>query len=147
MLTTTAEIEPGAIEAADHSSVPGEAGRYLVASIAALAFDAGLLWLGVERFTLAPWVAGAVGYVGGLILIYGLSIRWVFASRVLRDGKSEFLVFAVLGVVGLFLNSVTLLVATSFGLALPLAKALSAGIGFVANFVSRKVLLFSARRS
>ena len=49
--------------------------------------------------------------------------------------------------IGLVLNSATLYVATGLGLALPLAKVLSAALGFVTNFVSRKLLLFSTEPS
>jgi putative flippase GtrA len=128
-------------------SSAGEAIRYLMASVAALALDAGLLWIGVSALTLPAWLAGAFSYGAGLVFIYLLSIRWVFAERAVGDRKSEFLAFAVLGIVGLFLNSITLFVATSFGVALPFAKVLSAGIGFIANFASRKVLLFSTRNT
>lgn len=126
------------------SSAGGEALRYLGASVLALGLDAGLLWIGTREFGLAAWLAGAFAYAAGLVLIYALSVRWVFAHRVIRDARGEFLVFAVLGLIGLLLNSATLFVATGLGLSLPLAKGLSAGIGFVTNFVSRKLLLFSA---
>jgi putative flippase GtrA len=132
--------------ATPRSPLAGEAFRYLAASVAALALDAGLLAVGVRALALEPWTAGAVSYAAGLVFIYVVSIRWVFAERAVRDSKSEFAVFALLGIVGLLLNSATLYVATTAGLALPVAKALSAGIGFVANFVSRKALLFSAGR-
>ena len=125
------------------SSTAREALRYLIASVLALALDAGLLWLGAREFGMAAWLAGAFSYASGLVLVYTLSVRWVFAHRVIRDARGEFLVFAVLGLIGLLLNSVTLFVATGLGLALPLAKGLSAAIGFVTNFVSRKLLLFS----
>ncbi len=127
------------------TSTRGEALRYLIASIAALSLDAATLWLGVTTLAWPAWLTGAFAYAAGLILIYVLSIRWVFARRTVRDARGEFLMFAALGLVGLLLNSVTLSVATGLGLALPVAKALSAGIGFVANFVTRKVLLFSAK--
>ena len=120
-----------------------EAAGYFAASLAALALDAALLWFGTQRLGLASWSAGAVAYGAGLVLVYVLSIHLVFATRAVRDTKREFLVFALLGVIGLVLNSATLFVATGLGIALPIAKALSAGIGFVANFVSRKVLLFT----
>ena len=140
-------VEASAVAASEPAapSTSGEALRYLVASIAALSLDAGLLWSGVRWLDLPAWAAGAIGYGAGLVLVYGLSIRWVFARRTVRDARGEFAVFAALGLVGLLLNSLTLHLATGLGLALPLAKALSAGIGFVANFVTRKVLLFSAR--
>ncbi len=125
----------------------GEAFRYFVASIAALALDASLLWIGVASFALPPWLAGAFAYAAGLVLIYLLSIRWVFAARALRNARREFVLFATLGLIGLVLNSLTLHVATGLGIALPVAKIVSAGIGFVANFISRKLLLFSTHIS
>jgi putative flippase GtrA len=129
------------------SPAAGEAVRYLAASVAALTVDALLLWVGVEAVGVAPWLAGAVSYAAGLVLVYQLSIRWVFARRAMRSTRGEFAVFAVLGLFGLALNSATLYVATDLGMALAWAKALSAGIGFVANFVSRKLLLFSVRKA
>ena len=126
-----------------------EALRYLAASVAALALDAGLLWVCTAQLAWPVWLAGAVAYGGGLVLIYLLSVRWVFtdrADRKVRRAGAEFTVFALLGLVGLVLNSATLTVATAVGLSLPVAKAISAGIGFVANFVSRKMVLFSSSR-
>ncbi len=120
-----------------------EAIRYLVASIAALGLDATILSIGVSRLDLPVWFAGAIAYFGGLVLVYLLSIHWVFAQRAVHKASSEFLIFAALGLLGLFLNSVTLYVGTALGLGLVVAKGLSAGIGFAANFVTRKVLLFS----
>lgn len=127
------------------SSTGGEALRYLVASVVALALDVGLLFLGTAVAGLPAWVAGAIAYGCGLVLVYVLSIRWVFTCRTVADGGREFAVFAVLGLVGLVLNSATLFIATGLGLPLSLAKLLSAGIGFAANFISRKALLFSGR--
>ncbi len=147
MSTTAPELEEAVLAMPrefPRESLVGEAGRYLIASVAALALDAGLLFVGVKALSLTPWLAGAIAYGAGLVFIYLLSTRWVFANRVVRDPAKEFLVFALLGVVGLVLNSLTLFVATTIGLALPLAKLLSAGLGFVANFVTRKVLLFAS---
>lgn len=134
-----------AVAVAVGSTSSGEAIRYFVVSLAALALDAGLLWIGTGFTAVPVWLSGAIAYGAGLVLVYVLSIRWVFKERRLHDPRGEFLVFAVLGLVGLVLNSTTLAVATGLGIALPLAKVLSAGIGFTANFVSRKVLLFSGR--
>ena len=133
-------------------AVPGgssasEAVRYFAASVAALTLDATLLWLGATRLGLPVWVAGAIAYAAGLVLIYALSVRWVFARRAVPNARSEFVIFAALGLVGMALNSGTLYVATAAGLALPLAKGISAAIGFVANFVSRKAILFTTRGS
>ena len=112
-----------------------------------VAFAAICLASFVKDFAMAPWLAGALSYGAGLALIYALSIHWVFKERTVSDPRGEFVLFAALGLVGLVLNSATLSVATALGLALPLAKGLSAGIGFTANFISRKVLLFSGSKS
>lgn len=149
---TAAELEaevPSAVPArvSAPASPGGEALRYLAASALALALDAAMLWIGTHEFGLAPWLAGAIAYGGGLVLVYVLSVRWVFAHRAVRDARGEFVLFAALGLIGLVLNSATLYVATGLGLALPLAKALSAALGFVTNFVSRKLLLFSTEPS
>lgn len=133
--------------AAVGGSRAGEAVRYFLASVAALTLDATLLWCGVTKLGLPAWFAGAIAYAVGLILIYGLSVRWVFARRAVSDARSEFMIFAALGLFGMALNSGTLYVATTAGLALPLAKGISAAIGFVANFISRKAILFSTRGS
>ena len=143
-----AEVAPTApVFAAFRAARVAEALRYFLASLAALTLDATLLWIGVATFGLPAWFAGAIAYAAGLALIYALSVRWVFARRAVSDARSEFLIFAALGLVGMVLNSATLYVATSAGLALPLAKGLSAAIGFVANFISRKAILFSTRAS
>lgn len=123
----------------------GEALRYLIASLSALVLDSGLLWIAVNVFALPVWLAGAIAYFVGLILIYILSIHWVFERRSFLSARGEFAAFAALGVLGLFLNSLVLFAATGVGLALPVAKLLSAGAGFVTNFVSRKALLFSGQ--
>jgi len=142
MIAAELETEASVVAPAS-SSAGGEALRYLIASVLALGLDAGLLWVGTHELGMPPWLAGAFAYAAGLVLVYTLSVRWVFAHRVIRDARGEFVVFAVLGLIGLLLNSATLYVATGLGLALPLAKGLSAAIGFVTNFVSRKFLLFS----
>ena len=124
-----------------------EALRYLASSVAALALDATLLWVCVSQLAWPIWLSGAVAYSSGLVLIYLLSVRWVFAARSMRSAGTEFLLFAALGLLGLVLNSSTLTIATTCGLTLPVAKAISAGIGFAANFVSRKMILFSVERA
>jgi putative flippase GtrA len=126
--------------------VVGEALRYLVASVAALALDVAVLWIGAEALALPVWFAGGCAYVAGMVLVYLLSTHWVFAARAIGDRRREFMIFAVLGVLGLLMNSLTLTIATQLGLGLAIAKALSAGVGFIVNFVSRKVLLFSVAR-
>lgn len=139
-----ANLAPPSIEPSTRAGL-AEAARYLVASIAALALDASLL-LVLAQGGLAPWLAGAIAYLAGLVLIYRLSTRWVFTHREVADHRREFVVFAALGAFGLLFNSVTLHVATSLGATLPIAKGCAAAIGFTTNFASRKLVLFTAHR-
>ena len=128
-------------------SVFGEACRYGIASAAALALDFSLLWICVHALTQPLWLAGAIGYLAGLVLIYVLSVRWVFRHRQIRDPRREFMIFALLGCVGLVLNSLTLIVATGLGATLVVAKFVSAAIGFSSNFAIRKLVLFSTKHT
>lgn len=146
LMSTTSLSFPATVSSGARWSLLVEGLRYLAASVAALAIDATILWICVSWLAWPLWVSGAIAYSSGLILIYLLSVRWVFAARSMRNASTELLSFALLGLLGLFLNSATLTIATSLGVTLLLAKALSAGIGFIANFVSRKLILFSGAR-
>jgi putative flippase GtrA len=121
-----------------------EAPRYLAASAVALAIDASL-YLGLIRFLDIHYLAAApIGYVIGVIVIYVLSTKWVFRNRRLKKAQHEFLIFALIGVVGLVLNQLVIFfcidrLSTSY----ELAKLASAAIVFGFNFSGRKLLLFT----
>jgi putative flippase GtrA len=142
MTTPTIIVASPPVAKAAHTS-RREAIRYLFASVAALTCDAAILAISVNWFGLLPWVGGAIAYLAGLVLVYLLSIGWVFDRRAIDNPVGEFAIFAALGLVGLILNSATLYIGTAAGLSLPIAKGLSAMIGFTTNFVSRKAILFS----
>ena len=122
-----------------------EFARYFLASGGALALDVGSyrlgLWLGWHYL-----LAALMGFCAGALVAYVASVRWVFQARAVRDAGLEFGVFVAVGVVGLVLTELLLWLAIGkIGLS-PLASKLGASVvvfGF--NFVSRKVLLFSAR--
>ena len=135
--------QQAAVPSRARSGLRLEATRYVVASLAALTFDAGLLWFATQQLRLSSWLAGALAYGSGLVLVYVLSIHWVFSCRTVGDTKREFVIFALLGVIGLVLNSLTLYAAAGVGVALPFAKVMSAGVSFIANFACRKILLFT----
>ncbi len=141
---STAAVDPVAPPPAAGRSL-AEGARYLAASIAALALDAALLAFAATVLAWPAWLAGALGYFAGLVLIYLLSTRWVFAHRSVRDRRAEFVLFASIGLATLVLNSAVLTAAVALGLALPIGKAISAGIGFVANFALRRLCLFTPR--
>lgn len=117
--------------------------RYAAASGIALAADVGVLSLLTSIFGVSYLVSGALGFLVGLVVVYILSVRWVFEQRVFRDWRSEFLMFAFIGIVGLFLNEVILWILTGqLGLFYLLSKAVSVAVVFSWNFGVRKRLLF-----
>lgn len=123
-----------------------EGAKYVAASAGALALDfgvySGLIRLGGVHYL----VAGALGFSLGLVVVYVLSTRWVFAFRRVEDRRAEFAVFAGLGLAGLALNQAILYAAVEwFRLGYEFAKAVAAGLGFCYNFGTRKLLLFTRR--
>lgn len=120
--------------------------RYAVASAAALALDVGSLWLFVELFQVPYLVSGALAFLVGLTVVYILSVYWVFDARALTSRRAEFMLFALIGVIGLLLNeSVLWLLTERFGMFYLFSKFASVVVVFSWNFGARKWLLFRLR--
>ena len=119
---------------------------YTLASGLALALDVSVLQLGLlAGASLA--LAAALGFLAGLVLIYGLSTRLVFRQRRLADTRLEFACFAGIGLVGLALTEVLLWgLAVQVGLPPLPAKMITAVAVFLCNFLLRKRLLFTLGR-
>ncbi len=116
--------------------------RYAAASVAALAVDTTLL-LTLSHFGIQYIIAATVGFLAGLALIYLLSIAWVFGSRSSHRLSKELLLFALIGLVGLAVNDLSIFLAVSLlGLPLILAKGCAVVFTFLWNFFARKKLLF-----
>ena len=122
-----------------------EFGRYLVAGGSAFLVDLVLLTLLVEVGGVNYLLANIVGCCAGFATAYTLSIRWVFRYRKYSDLRPEFVIFVLIGLVGIGHNELTMyLVVAGFGLSYVLAKVLATGVTFLFNFVLRKLLLFRA---
>jgi len=119
--------------------------RYLATSVLALGADFALFALSMRAGVAYP-VAACLGFVVGLAVAYFLSVRWAFTVRTVHDARTEFAVFAGVGVAGLLLTE-SLLWIEIHGLGMnPLwAKIGAAGCVFLFNFTVRKALLFSRR--
>jgi putative flippase GtrA len=121
----------------------GEFLRYLLCSLLALGSDAGLYKLGMMLGLTYP-VAACIGFLVGLAVAYGLSVRWAFKVRAIGNAQAEFLIFAGVGVAGLLLTEALLwLQVSEFSIGAMTAKIGAAGVVFLFNFGARKALLFS----
>ena len=117
--------------------------RYFAASLLALIVDAGVLWLLTSVVGVSYIISGAISFVLGLILVYVLSITWVFDSRAVNSRVAEFGVFLLIGLVGLAINEGVLWLATDvLGLYYLMSKLLSVILVFSWNFGARKYTLF-----
>lgn len=123
-----------------------EFARYFACSALALAADTGL-YASLLALGLAWSVAAAAGFAVGLLVAYSLSVRFVFAHRALADARTEFALFAAIGVFGLVLTEALLwLLVEGLELGAMPAKLLTAGAVFASNFTLRKTLLFTRRK-
>jgi len=124
--------------------VADECVRYFAASALALGMDvatySGLMFVaGVHYLLAAP-----LGFALGLVLIYLLSVRWVFVHRRLANPRIEFVVFTLIGFAGMGINELVLYAGVErFGLGPVQAKIPSAALVFCFNFATRKLLLFT----
>jgi putative flippase GtrA len=120
---------------------------YGAASVAALALDYGLLLLCHQALGLSYLVAAAIGFSGGLALVYFLSVAFVFKDRRRAAPAVEFSTFVAIGVAGLLITEALMyLLVDRFGLPAAAAKIPTAGVVFLFNFTARRALLFSAPR-
>jgi putative flippase GtrA len=125
----------------------GEGARYLAASAVALVLDFGA-YVGLIRLAGVDYLLAApIGFTLGIVTIYALSVRWVFATRRLADARLEFALFAGIGVAGLALNQGVVYAGVEWlRLSYELAKLASAAVVFGFNFLLRKLALFTRYR-
>jgi len=121
--------------------------RYGFVGGVAFVADYGLLWVLTEEAGLQYLVSAAVAFVAGLTVNYLLSNLIVFRSHRLESRIAEFVVFAVIGVIGLGLNEAIMYCCSEMiGIHYMLSKLVSTVTVFFWNFFARKIALFSKKQ-
>lgn len=117
--------------------------RYIFVGGFAFLADAFSLWL-CEKF-MHYMLAAAIAFVVGLAVNYFLSVIFVFSeSEQVTNKLKEFIVYAVIGVIGLLLTEVIMYVLTDLcHLYFLLSKIVAAIVVLVWNFVARKKILYN----
>jgi putative flippase GtrA len=117
--------------------------RYTLVGAIAFAFDFTSLFA-LTRFGGVHYlVAAGIAFLIGLSINYALSIKWVFNRRTIVDKRVEFLLFVVIGLVGLGLNELLIWIFTEMARFHYLAsKILSTVFVYLWNFFARKYSLF-----
>ncbi|NBC34526.1 MAG: GtrA family protein [Alphaproteobacteria bacterium] len=118
---------------------------YGAVSGAGLAVDLALL-IGLTELVGIPYLlSAAIGFTMGAVVVYALSIGWVFQARTYRDRPAnEFILFVMIGIAGLILNQAILYAGTDMiGAHYTFSKMVAIGFVFSWNFGARKMLLFT----
>jgi len=149
-MSAGAERAPASVAAlwTNARAVARQFALYFAVSVAALALDFALFAALTKLADVHYLAASAISFSSGAAVTYLLSVRLVFDQRRLGDRRIEFASFFLIGLVGLAVNQAALLV-TAGGLGWPpmIAKIAAAGFSFVANFLARRTLLFTARQT
>jgi putative flippase GtrA len=98
-------------------------------------------------FALTDWaglhylISAMVAFVAGLIINYLLSRVWVFQS--VYSPSREFIIFAIIGIIGLALNELFLYFFVDLlGIWYMAAKVISVGLVLIWNFLARRRFAF-----
>lgn len=89
----------------------------------------------------------SIGFVAGLIITYTLSVKWVFDERKMKNKTHEFLIFAIIGVIGLGLMNLFMWCFDSIeSISMEnkfYCNLLSTGLVTLWNFFAKKIILFT----
>lgn len=113
-----------------------------VGAIATVA-DMGLLYILTDFAHIHYLISTGIAFILGTIVNYILSIFWVFKEKKLKSKTAEFIIFSIIGVIGLLLNELFMWLFTDIaGLHYLLSKIIATIIVFLFNFLTRKKFLF-----
>ena len=125
--------------------------RYLLVGGTAFIVDFTLLYLFktyvfYNMAVTGVYISTALGFVGGLIYNYVLSLLYVFESaKENHKGKDirSFIIFTIIGVVGLILTELGMYVGVElFAINYLIVKVFVAGVVLIWNYGIRKILIF-----
>lgn len=118
--------------------------RYTFVGGAAFVVDYFLLIALTELCGLDYRISASLSFLVGLLVNYFISKVWVFRTSKFRRKGIEFLFFALIGVVGLLLNTALIWIITEFvGIPYYISKIITAVLVYLYNFLARKYFIFT----
>jgi putative flippase GtrA len=118
--------------------------RYTFVGGLAFLVDFGLLFLLTHFCGIHYLVSAGISFIAGLAVNYALSKIWVFSVSSFTNRFVEFLVFAIIGVIGLGFNELFMYLFTSVcAIHYLLSKIITTVIVYFWNFFARKYLIFT----
>lgn len=117
--------------------------RYIVVGGIAFVVDYGALFILTEYLGFHHLLSAAIAFVLGMTVNYLMSRTWVFNGSKDANKTKEFVIFALIGVIGMVLNEAIIFIGTDFfGCHYMLSKLISTALVFVWNFCARRFILF-----
>lgn len=117
--------------------------RYVFVGGFSFIVDYGLLFLLTDFFHLHYLISATISFIAGLVVNYLLSTKWIFRKSKLSNTTLEFLIYGIIGVVGLILNNILLYVFTDLlNIHYMISKLITAVIVMGWNFFGRRIILF-----
>jgi len=118
--------------------------KYFFVGGIAYTVDFGSLFILTDIVKIHYLISAAIAFTLGLITNYTLSIFWVFSKRTVDNKRLEFIIFSIIGVVGLGLNEGIIWFFTeTVHFHYLISKVFSTVVVFFWNFFARKKILFS----
>lgn len=115
--------------------------RYFFVGGFAAVVNIGLLFILTNFLHIHYLISNAVGFIGGLVTNYILSKKLIFKTEKSFNKIAEFIIYAIIGVVGLGLDTLFMHIFTeTIGLYYMLSKIISTALVFIWNFTGRKLL-------
>lgn len=115
--------------------------RYFFVGGVAAVINIGLLFVFTEICYINYVISNIIAFIFGLVVNYCLSKKLVFTNDNSINKVFEFIMYAVIGVLGLGIDTFMLWIFTDkFKIYYMLSKIISTIITFVWNFIARKLL-------
>ena len=120
--------------------------RYTFVGGIAFLIDFSTLYILTEIFNIYYLLSAALAFLLGLAVNYILSILWVFKFRVIKSRYVEFIIFGIIGIVGLSLNELIIWTFTEYvEFHYMASKIVSTVIVYLWNFFARKYILYNKK--
>ncbi len=115
--------------------------RYLFVGGIAAIVNIGMLYVFTEIFNFYYILSNILSFILGLIVNYILSKKMVFQDDVTISKNKEFMIYAIIGIVGLGFDTLIVWILTDvIHIYYMLSKIISTLLVFIWNFVARKLL-------
>lgn len=101
-----------------------------------------ILFIGAELLGYGYLPVSVFSFLCGVVLNYVLCTYWIFKVRIIQKTAIEFLLYILISLVGLAINTGVIYLATAIlGIYIMVSKLLSAAITYFWNFFARKFFL------